>query len=160
MASRGYTYVAKGTATRGPGKWVPNDECVIDRLRVQYCINVMKQYWGDQINPTMNGEGRLVLIWGRTCRTMLVDKGKLLSGDKGTRTEEHGPKIKQGRMARVWTNVYAYEFGKSAFGRAVSGKLVILRKKRPRVVLVQLAHSFSSTSKDHFVLDVEDDYWM
>ena len=82
----------------------------------------MKQDWGDQINPTMNGGGRSVLIWGWTYRTLLVDKVKPLSGDKGMRTDEHGPKMWQGRMARVWTNVYAYEFGRSAFGRAVSGK--------------------------------------
>ena len=70
----------------------------------------------------MNGGERLILIWGQTCRTMLVDKGKPLSGDKGTCTDEHGPNIRQGRMARVLTKVYAYEFGISAFGRAVSGK--------------------------------------
>ena len=34
-----------------------------------------------RINPTMNGGGRLVLICGRTCRTLLGDKGKTLSGD-------------------------------------------------------------------------------
>ena len=59
----------------------------------------MKQDLGDQINPTMNGGGRLVLIWGRTCRTLLGDKGKPLSGDKGTRMDKHGPKILQGIMA-------------------------------------------------------------
>ena len=47
----------------------------------------MKQYWGDQINPTMNGGGRSVLIWGRICITMLGDKVKPLPGDKGTRTD-------------------------------------------------------------------------
>ena len=61
----------------------------------------MKQDLGDQINPTMNGGGCSVLIWVQTCRTLLVDKGKPLSGDKGTRTDENGPKIQQGRMAHV-----------------------------------------------------------
>ena len=61
----------------------------------------MKQDCGDLINPIMNGEGRSVLICGRNCRLLLVDKGKPLSGDKGMRTDEHGPKIRQGRMARV-----------------------------------------------------------
>ena len=56
---------------------------------------------GLQINPTTNGGRGSVLIWVRTCRTLLVDKGKPLSGDKGTRTDKHGPKIRQGRMARV-----------------------------------------------------------
>ena len=45
----------------------------------------------------MNGGGRSVLIWGRTRRTLLVDKGKPLSGDKGTRTDKQGPKIRQGK---------------------------------------------------------------
>ena len=49
------------------------------------------------------------MIWGQTCRTLLGEKGKPLSGDKGTRTEKHGPNIQQGRMARVQTNVYAYK---------------------------------------------------
>ena len=40
----------------------------------------------------MTGGGRSVLIWGRICRTLLGDKGKPLSGDKSTRTDEHGPK--------------------------------------------------------------------
>ena len=53
---------------------------------------------------------------------MLGDKVKPLPGDKGTCTDEHDPKIRQGRMARVLKNVYAYKFGRSAFGRAVSGK--------------------------------------
>ena len=44
MAFRGPTHVAKGTITREPGQLVPNDECVIDILIVQYWINVMKQY--------------------------------------------------------------------------------------------------------------------
>ena len=61
------------------------------------------------INPTMNGVVHLVLIWGRTCRMLSVDKGKALAGDKGTRMDEHGPKIRQGRMEYVQTNVYAYE---------------------------------------------------
>ena len=39
----GPTYVAKVTTTRRPGQWVPNDECLIERLRVQSWINVMKQ---------------------------------------------------------------------------------------------------------------------
>ena len=107
VASRGPTYIEKGTTTRGPGQWVPKDECVINRLRVQSCINVMKQDWWDQINPTM--------IWGRTCRTLLGDKGKPLSGDKDTRTDKHSPKIRQGRMARIRTNVYAYEKDRSAY---------------------------------------------
>ena len=64
VSSRGTTYVAKVTTTRGPGQWVSNDECVIDRLRVKSWINLMKQDWGDQINTTMNGRGHLVLIWG------------------------------------------------------------------------------------------------
>ena len=51
----------------------------------------MKQDWGDQINPTM--------IWGRMCRTLLVDKGKPLSGDKGTRTDKHVCAYKQDRSA-------------------------------------------------------------
>ena len=53
----------------------------------------MSETVSTQINTTMNDGGRLVLIWGRTCRTLLVDKGKPLSGDKGTRTDEHSPKI-------------------------------------------------------------------
>ena len=70
----------------------------------------------------MNGGGHSVLILGRTCRSLLGHKGKPLPGDKGTRTDEHGPNIRQVIMARVLTNVYAYKFGKSEFGRAVSGK--------------------------------------
>ena len=136
-----YPYLPTAFCTFDP-KSVPNDECVIDRLIIQSWINVMKQDWGDRINPTMNGGGRLVLIWGWTYRTMLVDKGNTLSGYKGTCTYEHGPKILQVRMARVWTNVYAYEFGRSAFGRAVSGKWTILQKRRPRFVCVPLACSF------------------
>ena len=107
MASRGPTYVEKGTTKRGPGHWVTNDECVIDRLRVKYCINVIKQDLGDPINPTM--------IWGRICRLLLVDKGKPLSGDKGTRTDKNSPKIRQGRMTGVWTNICAYEQDRSAY---------------------------------------------
>ena len=61
----------------------------------------MKQDLGDQINPSMKGGGRSILIWGRTCRTLLVDKGKTLSGDKGTRTDGNSPNIRQGRMERV-----------------------------------------------------------
>ena len=49
----------------------------------------------------MNGEGRWLLIWGQMYRTLLVDNGKPLSGDKGTHTNEHGPNIRQGRMERV-----------------------------------------------------------
>ena len=101
VAYRGPTYVAKETTTRVPGQWVPNYDCAIDRLSVQSWINVMKQDWGDRINPTMNGRGRSVLIWGRTCITLLGDKGKPLSGDKGIRTDEHGPKTWKGRMACV-----------------------------------------------------------
>ena len=56
----------------------------------------------------MNSGGRSVLIWGRTCRMLLGDKGKPLSEDKGTRTDEHGLKTQQGRMERVQKNVYAY----------------------------------------------------
>ena len=41
----------------------------------------------------MNSGGCSVLIWYGTCRTMLIDKGEPLSGDKGTRTDKHGPKI-------------------------------------------------------------------
>ena len=62
------------------------------RLSVQSWINVMKQDREDRINPTVNGRGRSVLIWGRTCRMLLGDKGKPLSGDKGMRTDKHGPK--------------------------------------------------------------------
>ena len=115
MASSVPTYVSKGTTTRGPGQRVPNDECVIDRLRVQYWINVMKQDRGDQINPTMTGGGRSVLIWGRMCRTLLADKGIPLSGDKCTHTDEYSPKIQEGRMAHVRTDVYAYEQDRSAY---------------------------------------------
>ena len=71
----------------------------------------MKQDLGDQIKPTMNGRGRLVLIWGQIYRTLLGDKGKPLSGDKGTRTDKHGPKTRQGRMAHIQTIVYAYTYG-------------------------------------------------
>ena len=46
---------------------------------------------------------------------MLGDKGKPLSGDKGTRTDKHGPKIRQGRMARIRTNIYTYERDISAY---------------------------------------------
>ena len=49
----------------------------------------------------------MVLIWVQMYRTLLGDKGKTLSGDKGTCTDEHGTKIQQGRMAHVLTNVYA-----------------------------------------------------
>ena len=70
-----------------------------------------------RINPTMNGGGRSVLILGQMCRMMLGDNGKPLSGDKGTRTKEHGPKARQGRMSRIRTNVYAYELNWSyAYG--------------------------------------------
>ena len=61
-----------------------------------------------QFNPTMNGGGRSVLILGQMCRMMFGDKVKPLSGNKGTRTNEHGPKTRQGRMSRIRTNVYAY----------------------------------------------------
>ena len=71
----------------------------------------MKKDWGYRFNPTMNGRGRSVLIWGKTCRTLLGDKGKPLSGDKGTHTDEHGPKIQKGRMARIQTTIYAYTYG-------------------------------------------------
>ena len=111
VASRVHTCVAKGKTTRGAGQWVPNYECAIDRLSVQSWINVMNQDWGDRINPTMNGRGRSVLIWGWTCRTMLGDKGKPLSGDKGMRTDGHGPKTWQGRMSRVQTSLYGYTYG-------------------------------------------------
>ena len=60
----GPTYVAKGTTTRGAVQWVPNDEFIIDRLRLKSWINVMKQYLGYQINPTITGGGRSVLIQG------------------------------------------------------------------------------------------------
>ena len=110
VASRGPTYVANETTTRGPGQWVPNDECAIDRLSVQSWINILKQDWGYRINPTMSNRGRSVLIWGRKCRTLLGDKGKPLSGDNGTHTDEHGPKTRQGRMSSVWTNVYTYTY--------------------------------------------------
>ena len=43
---------------------------------------------GERINPTMNGGGPSVLIWGRKCRTLLGYKGKPLSGDKVMRTDE------------------------------------------------------------------------
>ena len=56
----------------------------------------------------MNGGGRLVLIWGRTCRTMLGDKGKPLSGDKDTRTDNNSQNTQQKGMTHVRTNVYAY----------------------------------------------------
>ena len=115
VASRGPTYVVKGTTTRGPVQWVPNNECVIDRLRVKSWINVMKQDWGDQINPTMTGGVHSVLIWVRMCRTLLGDKGKPLSWDKGMRTDEHSSKIWQWRMARVQTNVYTYEQDRSVY---------------------------------------------
>ena len=111
MASRGSTYIAKITTTKGPGQWVPNDEYVIDRLSVQSWINVMKQDWGEQINPTMNSRGHSILIWVQTCRTMLVDKGKPLSGDKGTHMDKHSPKTWQWRMTCVRTNVYSYAYG-------------------------------------------------
>ena len=75
----------------------------------------MKQDLGGRINPTMTGGGILVLIWGQTCRTLLEDGGKPLSGDKGTFTDKHGPKIQQGGMARVRMNVYAYERDRSAY---------------------------------------------
>ena len=39
----------------------------------------MKQDLGDQINPTMNGEVRMVLILGQTFILLLVYKGKPLS---------------------------------------------------------------------------------
>ena len=96
----------------------------------------------ERITPTMNSGKRSVLIWGQTCITMLVDKGKTLSGDKSTRTDEHGPNIRQGRMARVWTNIYAYKFGRCAFWRAVSGKWMILWKRIPRFVCVPSDHYF------------------
>ena len=57
----------------------------------------------------MTGRGHSVLIWGQRCRTLLGDKGEPLSGDEVTRMDEHGPKIRQGRMEYVQTNVYAYE---------------------------------------------------
>ena len=48
------------------------------------------------------------MIWDQTCRMLLGDKSKPLSGDKGIRTDEHGPKTRHGRMACVQTNVYVY----------------------------------------------------
>ena len=47
----------------------------------------------NQINPTMNGGGRSVLIWGQTCSTLLENEGKPISGDKGTHTDENDPNI-------------------------------------------------------------------
>ena len=44
--------------------------------------------------------------------------------------------------------------------RTVSGKWIILRKRRPRIVLCHQPTLFVSTLKDSFVLDVEDDYWI
>ena len=58
----------------------------------------------------MTGGGLSVLIWGRTCRAVLVDKGKTQLGDKGTCTYKHGPKTQEGRMACVQINVYAYAY--------------------------------------------------
>ena len=125
------------------GTWSVSTKCkfVINRLSVQYWLNVMKQDWGDQIDPTINGRGRSVLIWGQTCRTLLENEGKPISGDKGTHTDENDPNIWQERMARVWTDVYAYDFGRSSFGRAVSSKWIILQKIRPRIVFVRSDHS-------------------
>ena len=57
----------------------------------------------------MNGIGRSVLIWGRTCRTLFGDKSKPLSGDEGTHTDNHIPETKEGKMAKVRTKVYAYK---------------------------------------------------
>ena len=66
-----------------------------------HCGHVLLGGGPPQINTTMNGRECLVLIWGQTCRTLLKDKGKPLSGDKGMRTNEHSPKTQQGRMAFV-----------------------------------------------------------
>ena len=106
VASRVPTHVGMGTKTRWPGQWVPNDACAIDRLRVQSWINVITKDWGDQINTTMNGGGCLVLIWDQTCRALLGYKGKHLSGDKGTRTDEHGPKIRPGLFWWNWLTLF------------------------------------------------------
>ena len=136
VASRGPTYVAKGTTTRGPGLWVTNYEFAIDRLSVQSWINVIKQDWGDRISPTINDGGRSVLIWGRTCRTLLGDKGKPLSGDKGARTNKC-------IRAQVQTELYTRtDWIEVRIIRAVNGKWMILRKRRPRFVGVRSAHSF------------------
>ena len=80
-----------------------------------YVFTCNNNYRDLRINPTMNSGGRLVMIWGKTCRTLLVDKVKPLSGYKGTRTDEQGPKIRQGRIACIRTNIYAYTFGRSEF---------------------------------------------
>ena len=45
------------------------------------------------MNTTTTGGGHMVLVCGRTCRALLRDKGNpYLTGDKGTHTDEHGPK--------------------------------------------------------------------
>ena len=91
------------------------DQSHIEETRQNYLEDIQQvlaedeQIWvthsqnsqSSQINPTTNGGRRSVMIQGRTSRTLLVDKGKPLSGDKGMRTDKHGPRIRQGRMARV-----------------------------------------------------------
>ena len=121
-----------------------SDYLWFQNFQKQYLSSYSRKYgaWASRINPTMNGGGCSVLIWGRTWITLLVDKGKPLSGDKGTRTDENGPKIRQGIMASVWTNIYAYEFGRSVFVRSVSSKWMILRKRRTRFVCLPSSHSF------------------
>ena len=79
--------------------------------KIMYLVSLLLQEVTGRINPILNGRGCSVLIWGKTCRTMLEDKGKPLAGDKGTCTDKHGPKTWQGIMARVQTNVYAYAYG-------------------------------------------------
>ena len=112
----------------------------------------MKQDLGGKINPTMNGRGPSVLIWGRTCRTLLGDKGKPISGEKGTRTN---------KRKRIWIEFYMRtDWIEVPIVRAVSGKWMILRKKIPRVVLCHRLTIFGSTLNDSFFFNVEEDYWI
>ena len=59
----------------------------------------------------MNCGVRSVLIWGQACRTLLVDKGKPLSGDKGHAhrrarskytIEENGTRMKKRIRVQIW----------------------------------------------------------
>ena len=59
-----------------------------------------------------------------------------------------------------WIEVTRTDWIEVRIVRTVSGKWMILRKRRPRFVFCHRLTIFDSTLKDSFVLDVEDNYWI
>ena len=123
-----------------------------------------------RINPTINGRGRQVLIWDQTCRTLLGNKCKPLSGDKRMRTDKHGPNTWQGRLARIQTNVYTYTYGLNCIRVQTELKCIIYKqymvnewsfgREDQGLLVCDRLTIFGSMLKDSFVLDVKDDYWI